>query len=137
MTHTAIITVTAETWDEERVVDADPQHAIARAVFTTKLAGDLTGTSTASLLVAYVGGVADDPHSLEGTYVGYEQISGTLAGRIGTFVLALRGAHTGAVARTDLEVVPDSGTGELAGIAGTGSYTADAMSYIMTLDYSL
>ena len=134
---TATVTVTATSWTEERVVEADAQHAVARAVYTTELAGDVQGSSTAALLLTYVRGTADDPHSLEGPYVGYEQVNGTLAGRTGTFVLALSGAHTGGVARTDCEVVAGSGTGDLAGIIGSGSYAADAMTYTMTLDYSL
>lgn len=136
-TTTATITVTATSWTEERVAEADAEHAIARVVYRTELTGAVEGSSTAALLITYVRGTAEEPHSLEGPYVGYEQISGTLAGRTGTFVLALRGAHTGGVARTDCEVVADSGTGDLVGITGSGSYAADAMTYTMTLDYSL
>ena len=134
---TATITVTAQTWDEQRVVEADDRHAVARATYTTALAGDLEGSSTAALLLSYVDGEADRPESLVGPYVGYEQVTGTLAGRTGTFVLALRGAHTGGVARTDCEIVDDSGTGGLTGIRGAGRYAADAMTYTMTLDYTL
>ncbi len=133
---TATITVTGTSWAEERLAEADAQNALAHAVYTTDLTGDLEGSSTAALLLSYVRGAAEDPHSLEGPYVGYEQVTGTLDGRTGTFVLALRGAHTEGVARTDCEVVADSGTGGLAGISGTGSYAADAMTYTMTLDYS-
>ena len=137
MTDTATITVTAKTWDEQRLVEADAQHAVARAVYTTELSGDVEGSSTAALLLSYVRGGADRPQSLEGPYVGYEQVTGTLAGRTGTFVLALRGAHTEGVARTDCEIVEESGTDELAGITGAGHYAADAMTYTMTLDYTL
>ncbi|WP_375485983.1 DUF3224 domain-containing protein [uncultured Jatrophihabitans sp.] len=137
MNGTATITVSVGSWDEERVVEADDQHAVARATYTTELTGDLQGTSTATLLLSYVRGTADDPHSLEGPYVGYEQLTGTLDGRTGTFVLALRGAHTGGVARTEAEVVADSGTGGLAGISGTGGYAAGGATYTMRLDYRI
>ncbi len=135
MTNTATITVTARTWNEDRVTEADPAHAIARATFTTDYEGDVVGSSTAALLISYVGGDAADPHSLVGPYVGYEQVTGTLDGREGTFVLATRGEHTGGVARTDVEVVPGSGTGGLRGLRGTGGYAADAMTYTLTIDY--
>jgi ketosteroid isomerase-like protein len=52
-------------------------------------------------------------------YVAVEQVDGTLDGRKGTFALN----HTGTMARgaphLAIAVVPDSGTGELMGIAGT------------------
>ncbi|MGH8960317.1 MAG: DUF3224 domain-containing protein [Jatrophihabitantaceae bacterium] len=131
----ATITVTGKSWDEKRVAEADAVHAIASATFTTTYAGDLVGESTCALLINYVDGDPADPHSLVGPYVGYEQVTGTLAGRIGTFVLAASGDHSGGVARADVFVVPGSGTGELAGLRGTGHYAADAMEYTLTLDY--
>ncbi len=95
------------------------------------------GSSTCWLLIAYVAGAADKPETLEGPYVGYEQVEATVDGKHGTFVLAASGSHTGAVARTDVTIVAGSGTGELAGISGSGSYAADAMQYTLTLDYEL
>ncbi len=137
MTETATITVTGKSWDEARVVEADQVHAVARASFTTAYSGDLVGESTCALTICYVDGDPADPHSLVGPYTGYELVSGTLAGRTGTFVLAASGDHSGGVARTDVRIVPASGTGELAGISGEGSYAADAMEYMLTLRYSL
>jgi hypothetical protein len=133
----ATITVTGKSWDESRIAEADPIHAIARATFTTTYAGDAEGESTACLLLSYVGGDADKPETLVGPYLGYEQFTGTLAGRRGTFVLEARGEHSGGVARTELRVVPESGTGALSGIRGEGSYAADAMEYTLTLNYDL
>jgi hypothetical protein len=133
----ASITVTAKSWDEARVAEVDPVHAVARATFTTSYSGDAEGESTCCLLLSYVGGDPDKPETMIGPYVGYEQVTATLAGRRGTFVLEERGEHRGGVARTDVRVVPDSGTGELAGLRGEGSYAADAMEYTLTLDYDI
>lgn len=137
---TAAVSVTAKSWDEKRIAEAavsagEGAHAVASAVFTTEWAGDIVGTSTCGLLIDYVAGDADDPASLAGPYVGYEQVTATLAGRSGSFVLAARGSHGSGVARTEVEVVPGSATGELAGLRGSGSYAADAMTYALTLDY--
>lgn len=137
MSAQAIVTVTAKSWEEDRIVEADPAHAVARAMFTATYTGDIEGESTCDLLISYVAGEASKPETLEGPYVGYEQVSGTLAGRTGTFVLAARGEHTGSVARTELQIVEGSGTGALAGLRGYGSYAADAMTYTLTLDYDL
>jgi hypothetical protein len=137
MTTTATITITAKTWDEERVGEIDEAHAVARASFTTEWAGDIAGTSTCWLLISYVTGTPDDPRSMTGPYSGYEQVQATIGGRSGSFVLAASGAHTGGVARTDVRIVDGSGTGELEGIRGSGRYSADAMQYTMELDYDL
>ncbi|MEO6885278.1 MAG: DUF3224 domain-containing protein [Jatrophihabitantaceae bacterium] len=64
-----------------------------------------------------------------------EQVAGALGGRSGTFSLAVKGEHRDGVAATDVEVVAGSGTGELAGLRGSGHYAADAMTYTMVLDY--
>lgn len=133
----ARITVTGKSWDESRVAEVDPVHAIARATFTTTYGGDAEGESICCLMLSYVGGVAERPETLVGPYLGYEQVTGTLGGRSGTFVLEERGEHSGGVARTDVRVVPGSGTGELAGLRGEGSYAAAAMEYTLTLDYDV
>lgn len=136
-TTTATVTVTGLSWEESRVAEQDAVHAVATARFTTRWAGDLVGTSTCALTICYVDGDPADPHSLVGPYTGFEQVTGTLAGREGGFVLAARGDHRGGVARTEIEIVDGSGTGALAGIRGQGAYAADAMEYTLTLDYTL
>lgn len=134
-TQHATISVTGKSWDEKRIAEVDAVHALASATFTTDYAGDLVGESTCGLLICYLDGAAGEPGSLVGPYTGYEQVSGTLVDRSGTFALAVKGDHRDGVARTEVEVVVGSGTGELAGLRGSGHYTADAMTYTMTLDY--
>jgi hypothetical protein len=134
---TATITVTGKTWDEKRTAEIDPSHAVAAATFTTVYSGDLVGESVCTLVICYVDGDPDDPHSLVGPYSGFEQVTGTLEGRTGSFALAARGDHRDGAARTTVEIVSGSGTGELAGISGSGAYVADAMEYTLTLDYEL
>lgn len=133
----ATITITGTSWEEKRIAEADSVHAVASATFTTTWSGDATGESVCGLLICYLDGDPEDPSSLVGPYTGYEHVRGTLDGRTGTFVLATSGDHSGGVARTDVTVVPGSGTGELAGLRGAGHYNADAMQYTMELDYTL
>jgi hypothetical protein len=133
--HHATVMITGKSWEEKNLAQSDGAHAVAQAVFTTEYRGDIVGESTCGLLLSYVDGDPSDPHSLIGPYVGYEHVTGTLAGRSGTFVLAASGRHSGGVARTEVSVVPGSGTGELSGLRGSGSYAADAMEYELTLDY--
>jgi hypothetical protein len=134
---TTTITITGKTWDEERVGAVEGPHAVARATFTTEWAGEIAGTSTCWLLISYVDGDPDKPETLVGPYSGYELVTAAIGDRSGTFVLAASGDHRGGVARTDVTIVTGSGTGDLAGIAGAGSYAADAMEYTLELDYEL
>lgn len=52
-------------------------------------------------------------------YVAMELVDGTLDGRRGSFVLQHSGTMTRGAASLVLGVVPDSGTGDLAGLRGT------------------
>lgn len=62
-----------------------------------------------------------------GTYVAMESFEGTLNGRSGTFNFAHSATTSGADRTGEYFVlVPSSGTGELAGITGTGGLTVDA-----------
>ena len=75
--------------------------------------GALTGTSQGQMLSS---GTTTEG---SGVYVAVERVTGTLDGRAGTFALH----HTGVMERgaptLSVTIVPDSGTGELAGIRGT------------------
>ena len=74
--------------------------------------GDLEATAQGQMLAA---GTAVKG---SGAYVAIEKITGTLNGRTGTFILQ----HTGIMARNvpqlTINVVPDSGTGDLTGLSG-------------------
>lgn len=52
-------------------------------------------------------------------YVAVERLTGTLDGRTGSFALVHRGIMSAAGRELRIDVVPDSGSGELKGIAGT------------------
>ena len=53
-----------------------------------------------------------------GVYVAIERVNGTLGGRSGSFLLHHRGVMTRGVPELSITVVPDSGTGDLAGLTG-------------------
>ena len=81
---------------------------------------------------------ADGPLENAG-YIASEQVSGTLGGRAGTFVLQHGGiAEAGTPPRTGGHVVPGSGTGDLAGLSGTMEIHVDADGrHTLTLDYQV
>ncbi len=70
-------------------------------------------------------------------YVAIEQVEGVLAGRKGSFVLQHYGRMDKGKDRLTLEVVPDSGTGELVGITGSMSITMADGQHAYEFDYDL
>lgn len=71
-----------------------------------------------------------------GGYVALEQVSGTLQGRRGSFVLQHRGTmRKGGSFVIDVTVVPDSGTGELAGISGTMTIRIEGREHFYEFEY--
>lgn len=74
--------------------------------------GDLEATSAGEMLSAGTG--------VEGSagYVAIERVSGVLHGRSGSFVLQHSGSMARGAGQLSITVVPDSGTGELEGLAG-------------------
>jgi hypothetical protein len=54
-----------------------------------------------------------------GGYVALERVSGTLEGKTGTFVLQHNATMNRGVPAMNINVVPDSGTGDLTGISGS------------------
>jgi len=91
--------------------DDNGDPALGRMLIDKQFHGELEGTSKGQMLTA---GSAEG----SGVYVAVEKVTGTLHGRTGTFVLHHTGIMTRKVPQLSINVVPDSGTGQLAGITG-------------------
>ena len=70
-------------------------------------------------------------------YVAIEQVNGTLHGKSGTFVLQHFGITSHGQGRLILEVVPDSGTGQLAKLSGQMTIIIEDGKHSYEFDYSL
>ena len=57
-------------------------------------------------------------------FAGYLRVDGGIGDRTGTLVFQSTGAFDGQEAAGPLTIVPGSGTGDLAGISGTGTFSA-------------
>jgi hypothetical protein len=66
-----------------------------------------------------------------------ELVTGTLAGRSGTFVLQHTGSMNRGTPSLQVSVVPDSATGELAGLSGTMDIIISAGQHSYAFDYTL
>jgi hypothetical protein len=93
--------------------------------------GNLAGTSDGAMLTA------GDPAAGSAGYVAMERFTGTLAGRSGSFVLQHAGTMLDRHDTLHVVVTPGSGTGELAGIAGTMKIAADGGTHRYTFDLTL
>ena len=86
--------------------------ALGRVAADKQYHGDLEGSGKGQMLTA-TGEVKGSA-----VYVATERFSGKLGGRSGTFLLAHRGVMNRGAQQLEIDVVPDSGTDELQGIAG-------------------
>jgi len=69
--------------------------------------------------------------------VAIERVSGTLAGRKETFVLQHNGLMTRGEPKLSVIVVPDSGTSQLTGLAGTFTIRIEGGMHFYDFDYTL
>jgi hypothetical protein len=93
--------------------------------------GDLEGTSKGQMLSA--------AGSVKGSagYVAMERFTGTLKGRTGSFILQHNGTMTRGTPQLSVTVVPDSGTGQLEGLAGTLTIKGEAGKHSYEFEYTL
>ena len=85
---------------------------ISRMTLVKQFHGDLEAESTGEMLAFR------DPGGASGGYVALETVRGTLGGRRGSFVLQHSSTMTRGEPAQSVTVVPESGTGALAGLAG-------------------
>jgi len=72
-----------------------------------------------------------------GGYVALERVTGLLHGRTGTFVLQHSATMNRGAPHLSITVVPDSGTGQLAGLTGSMQIIIDAGKHSYEFDYTL
>ena len=109
----------------------DKESGLGRMTVVKTYHGDLQGTATGEMLSWLT---AD---RTSGVYVAIERVSGTLAGRTGTFLLHHRGVMTRGTPDLSVAVVPESGTGGLAGIAGHMDIIIAGGKHSYELEYAL
>jgi len=104
---------------------------IGRILLDKQYSGDLNATSRGQMLAAQtaVAGSAG--------YVAMEQVTGTLHGRSGTFILQHSGTMAGGDFRLLVTVVPDSGTDELTGLSGEMKGEVVDGKHLYELNYTL
>ena len=104
---------------------------LGRMAIDKQFHGDLEATSTGEMLAA-----GTDVKGSAG-YVAMERVAGTLHGRNGSFVLQHSGTMTRGASQLSVTVVPDSGTGELVGLAGKMTINIVDGKHFYKFDYTV
>lgn len=102
---------------EDGLHETDDGPKLTHATGTQRFTGDLQADGTVDWLMCYL-------PDRSATFVGLQRIDGSVAGRTGTFVMQAFGTHDGEGSGATWTIVPGSGTGELSGINGEGSFHA-------------
>jgi hypothetical protein len=105
--------------------------AIGRFSLDKQYHGALSATAKGEMLTS------GNPASGTAGYVAMEEVSGSLDGRHGSFALQHWGTMNAGKFELRVEIVPGSGLGELAGIAGTLTIANNAGKHTYSLDYTL
>ena len=119
-------------FDVKMTPQAAANAVVGRFALDKQYYGDLEATAAGEMLTAMT--------TVKGSagYVAIEKVAGKLAGRTGSFHLQHTGVMNRGAASLVITVVPDSGTGELAGLAGSVTIKiAPDGAHSYEFDYSL
>lgn len=128
---TAIGTFEVQPGKEDAIEEPADGLRVTHASGAQRFSGDIVGDGTIDWLMCYL-------PDKTARYVGLQRITGTIDGRRGSLVLEAVGGHDGTGSASTLTVIDGTGTGELAGIRGTGDFEAKGgktVSY--RLDYEI
>jgi hypothetical protein len=106
-------------------------ESLGRMRIDKQLHGDLEGTSKGQMLTA------GTSTKNSGAYVAVEKVTGTLHGRNGSFILHHRATMTRGTPHLEIQVVPDSGTDQLAGLAGDFKINIVEGKHFYEFDYTI
>ena len=106
-------------------------EGIAHYSLDKQLQGDIEGTSKGQMM-----GVGD-PKSGRAGYVAIEVITGAVVGKRGSFALQHSSWMNAGTQAMNIQVVPGSGTGELAGISGIFVIRIEQGQHFYDFDYTL
>lgn len=104
-------------WDEKSYSEVENGRKLTSASVSNSFTGDIEGEGALTYLLCY----KDDKHA---SFIGMERVTGSLAGRTGSFVIQNSGVYEDGTAKGTWSIVPGSGTGDLAGLRGEGTFDA-------------
>lgn len=105
--------------------------SLGRMSLDKRFEGDLVATGSGKMLTALT------PIKGSAGYVAIERVNGTLKGRSGSFVFQHSGTMDQGAQKLSITVVPGSGTGALAGIAGEFRINIKDGKHFYEFEYSI
>ena len=116
-------------WDEKPYSEIAGQPKLTRADVVYGYHGDFEGEGTIAYLMCY-------SSNNIAYFIGYEQVTGRLGDRSGSFVFQHNGTFEAGAVKDALTIVPGSATGDLSGLRGSGNSGGDGEA-VFTLDYEI
>lgn len=107
-----------QSWDENAYKEAEGETGQSRAEITQVYEGVLQGEASLQYLMVY------RPDNTA-VFTGVERFSGSIEGRTGSFVMIHNGKFETGTATSKWCIVSGSATGDLEGIEGSGSFSAE------------
>ena len=129
-------TYTVKKWEEVSYQQIAPEKKMTKASVEYTFSGEIEGKATVEYLMFYSHFDPKDQHKSSASYVGLIYFEGTLMGKAGSLVLEDKGTFEGGAAKSALQIVNGSGTGQLEGIHGTGMYLANREGFHIELEYN-
>lgn len=102
-------------WDETSYFEDENDAKQSNAIITQRYTGDIEGNSSLQYLMSY-------QSKNSARFVGFEIVTGTVAGKNGSIVIQHNGTFENGVASSKFSIVEKSGKGELENITGSGSF---------------
>lgn len=118
-------------FDVQLTPDPASPPPVGRMLISKRFHGDLAGTSTGQMLAVRT------PIKNSAGYVAMENVTATLTGKQGSFMLQHSGTMNRGADTLRVSVIPDSATGELAGLSGEMSINIEGGKHFYRFEYSL
>ena len=117
--------------NEQVIREAPGEVKLTRVSGTQRFSGAIEGVGSVEWVFCY----RPDGSAV---FLGVQRLEGSIDGRSGSLVMESTGDHDDKRSRGRWRVISDSGTGELAGIGGEGSFEAPGgLEVSYELDYRL
>lgn len=102
-------------WEETPYFESADGAKKSHAKITQEYSGAISGSSEIQYLMSYQSKVS-------AVFVGFEVVTGEINGKSGSFTIQHNGKFENGVASSNFLIVPNSGSGELKHIEGTGFF---------------
>jgi hypothetical protein len=110
-------TFTVTGGSEQTICGAPGEARLTRVSGTQRFGGGIVGDGSVEWVFCY-------RSDRSARFLGLQRIEGSIDGRSGSVVIESTGNHDGKRSRGRWDIVPGSGTGQLVGIDGKGSFEA-------------